>query len=502
MTQIVDQTEQAGAVGPETLDGVFARQELYIGGKWIDASTRDRIPVVNPYTETEIGSVPEANREDADAAIAAAVEAFREDHPWQRMTYLDRAEVLCRIADELEKRHDLMAASYMYDFGGLHSRGQFQSRVNATVFRQHLEHARALPSEPEAVSPPGVKALLTYEAKGPVLTIVPWNGAFPLASMKIAPALLAGNPVVVKTASEVPTAAFILAEAFEAAGMPEGMISILPGRSSTFGDLAARPEFAHVSFTGSTESGRNIMRSAAENITPVTLELGGKSAGIILEDVDPSEAAPFILNGCLGQSGQVCTTYARLLVPASRGEEWKRALTELYANLRIGDPTDPSVEMGPLVSDKQRASVEGYLEMAVQDGATVLTGGKRPANLPTGYFLEPTLLFDVKNSDRIVREEIFGPVTTLQYYDDIDEAVALANDSDYGLGAGIFTNDEEAGRAVAMRIRAGAVSINLAGSCVYLPFGGYKKSGIGREGGMEGVLEMLEIKQVQLSRDY
>lgn len=475
----------------------FIRESLFIGGTWRPAEGRDRIPVTDPFTEKVIGSVPEANEDDADEAIRIAVEASRTNE-WLNWTYRERGAAIARIADELDKRAEQLTDVYVHDLGGLRAFAPYVITSATTVLREHAVFGEMLSSEPEWRSNGGESTMILREPVGPVLAVVPWNGPLVLAVVKIAPALLAGCPVVVKVAPEDPLASFLLAEAIEAAGIPAGLVSFLPGRSSRMGNLPGRAEFRHIAFTGSTESGKRIMQSAAENITDVTLELGGKSAGIFLEDIDPEHGAQLVIPGSLAQSGQVCTTYSRLLVPESRAAEWIRALVLVFESLPIGDPSDSSTMIGPLVSAGDRERVESYIELIRAEGAQILAGGARPTGLETGYFIEPTLVGSVTNEMRIVREEVFGPVITVQSYRDVDEAVAMANDSEFGLAGGVFTNDIEAGIAVAKRIEAGSIGVNNFGACLVQPFGGYKKSGLGREGGIENVLALTETKQIRM----
>jgi aldehyde dehydrogenase (NAD+) len=477
---------------------LFNKDALFIGGRWTRRSDRESLEIVDPYSEQVIGTVPAADAQDAEEAIQTAVKAF-ESNPWQKMSLIERGEVLKRVGDELVVRSDDLVETYIHDMGGLRTFGQYMAVTGQAIFAEHAEFARRLSEDDSAPRVNGNdRTMVLREPVGPVLAIVPWNGQVALGAVKIAPALLAGCPVVVKVDHLDPTASFVIAEALEAAGVPEGMVSILPGSPQHLGDIVSRPEFRHISFTGSSATGRHIMSSAAKNITGVTLELGGKSAGIMLEDFDPATAGPIILPGCLAQSGQVCTTYSRLLVPASREQAWRDALVAIFEGLTIGDPDDLATNFGPLITDAHRQRVAGYVDIARNEGATILTGGGPVADQPTGYFYAPTLIGDVDSSMRIVREEVFGPVITVQTYNDLDDAVAQANATDFGLAAGVFTQDIDLGVSLGRRLEAGNVSINNFGACLLQPFGGYKTSGLGREGGLEGVLEHMEIKQIRI----
>jgi len=493
MTQLLPDRQ----VRPE----LYNRDALFIGGRWSRRPDRVPLEIQDPFSEEVIGSVPTADERDAEEAIQTAVSAFR-SNPWQRLSFAERGEVLAKVGDELVARNDDLVDTYVHDMGGLRTFGQYLAVVGQQVFGEHAVFGRRLSDEPERRDNGADRTLILREPVGPVLAIVPWNAPIALAAVKLAPALLAGCPVVVKVSPEDPTASFLIAEALEAAGVPEGMVSFLPATPQQLGDIARRKEFRHISFTGSTASGRTIMHSAAENITRLTLELGGKSAGILLEDLEPADAAQIILPGCLAQSGQVCTTYSRLLVPASREQEWRDALVATFEALPIGDPDDEATMFGPLINDLHRRRVEGYIAVAREEGARVLTGGGRPASQPTGFFVEPTLIDNVTNDMRIVREEVFGPVITVQTYTDLDDAVEVANGTDFGLAAGVFTHDIDRGVALGRRLEAGNVSINNFGACLDQPFGGYKTSGLGREGGMEGVLDHTEIKQIRVTNTY
>ncbi|MDQ0691443.1 aldehyde dehydrogenase family protein [Arthrobacter sp. W4I7] len=477
----------------------FTRDKLFIGGRWREPAGTRRIDIINPATEEVIGSVPAASEADTDAAVEAAVAAFAHG-PWPKLSFKERGTYLARIADELERRSDQIAEAYVKDFGGLIEVGRAFAHMGAGILRQHRDMAETHWQEPERRVDGGVEALIAREPVGPVLGIVPWNSTFVITILKLAPALLAGCPIVIKIAPESPLNSFVIADAIAAADLPEGLVSFLPGNRKELGNIAARPEFRHISFTGSTPAGTQIMTTAAANITAVTLELGGKSPAIFLDDFDPADAA-VLLPATLGQAGQTCTTYSRLLVPASREEEWRTALAGLFGSVVLGDPADPATQMGPLLNEKHRKSVEAHIDRALKDGATILTGGSRPTGFGQGFYLQPTIITDVTQEMAIVQEEVFGPVLTLQTYQTIDEAIEMANDSEYGLAAGVYGHDETRALEIAARLQAGNVSLNgLFGSCIFMPFGGYKKSGLGREGGPEGVEELLEIKQIQLRR--
>jgi aldehyde dehydrogenase (NAD+) len=321
-----------------------------------------------------------------------------------------------------------------------------------------------------------------------------------LAAVKIAPALLAGCPVILKVSPETPLAPLVLAQVFAEAGLPEGLISFLPGGREVGQYLISRPGIAHISFTGSTAAGQQVMKTAAEHMTRLTLELGGKSAALVLDDAEPQDFAGALAMGSTMQTGQVCTTQSRILVPNSRKTEWLDALTAAFESLVVGDPTHPSTQVGPLVSKAQADRVESYVRGAIDEGATVLAGGSRPSGpgFDNGYWFLPTLLTNTRPDMRVYREEVFGPVIVVEGYETLEDGIDAVNDTEYGLGNGIYTSDTDRAIPLAPRLQSGTVSINTTGACITAPFGGMKMSGFGREGGIEGIEAMLESKQIQL----
>lgn len=472
--------------------------KLLLGGEWVASSGNDWIEVENPATEEILGAIPQATADDADRAVAAATRAF-EEGPWRRMTPAERAEVLARVADGIRARSGEFADLYTRDQGGLAAFAPYVGHIAATIASNFVGHGRTLSLVPEDRNTPAGRALIFREPVGPVAAIVPWNAPLILTMVKVAPALIAGCPVVVKVSPESPLVSFPLAEVFEAAGFPAGVVNFLPGGRELGQRIVAHPGIRHVSFTGSTASGQTVMRSAADNLTRLTLELGGKSAAIVLDDMEPEDFLPQVLPACLGQSGQVCTTQSRILVPKSNHARFRDSLADFFRSLPVGDPSDPSTMIGPLVSRAQLERAERYVQVAKDDGGVLVTGGRRPAHLDRGYFYEPTLVDGVTNDMRIAREEVFGPVISLLTYESDDEAVRIANDTEFGLGNGVHTKDVERGIALAKRLQSGTVSINDSGCVMTEPWGGMKKSGLGREGGVEGIEAYLEHRQIQLT---
>lgn len=468
---------------------------LYIGGRWSEPKAAER-EVINPATEDVIARIALADIADADAAVAAATRLHTAG-TWSGLTFAERADVLDAIADGIDKRAADFSEIYTVDQGGLASLAPFMAVLTANVFRDDARLARGL-SETVRVSTDassGTRTLVQRVPVGPVLASVPWNAPLLLAGIKAAAALAAGCPVIIKVDVETPLSSFVLAEVLDELKLPEGLISILPADVDVARHLVAHPDIKSVSFTGSTNVGTEVMKSAADNMTRLTLELGGKSAAIILDDF-PTSRASDLYNACLQQTGQVCTTFSRLLVPAATAGQWKTALVEFFESLTVGDPLETSTMIGPLVSQKQLHNVERYVEIARSEGR-ILTGGKRPAHASRGFWYEPTLVTDVPHDSVIATEEVFGPVIVIHEYETEAEAVELANSSTYGLAAGVFSADTDRAVAIATRLRAGAVSVNNFGSNLLEPYGGFGASGFGREGGIEGIEEFFELRQVR-----
>jgi acyl-CoA reductase-like NAD-dependent aldehyde dehydrogenase len=469
--------------------------ELFIGGSWVKPSSDRRIEVVSPVTEEVIAHVPEALPADVDAAVRAARRAF--DHgPWPRLSPAERAEALLRIRREVEARFDEMCLAFTAEIGAPFAVSQAFHQNALAMWEDAATLHERLVFEEERSWADG-HARIVREPVGVVATIIPWNGPVATASLKVGPALAAGCTVVLKPAPEGPVSTMLLAEAFEAAGLPEGVISVLPAGRETGEHLVRHRDVDKVAFTGSTAAGRRIMGLCAERIARVTLELGGKSAAIIADDIALDEVLPTVVPGGIAHSGQVCAALTRVLVPRHRHDEVTEALAAALADVTVGDPMDPGTFLGPLAAERQRDRVEGYVALGLEEGATLVFGGGRPAHLDRGWFVEPTLFADVDNSMRIAREEIFGPVLCVIPFDDVDDAVAIANDSDYGLSGAVFARDRDLGERIARRVRTGQISVNSWGMCVVQPFGGFKQSGLGREGNVEGLTPYLETKVIQ-----
>ncbi|GAA1164896.1 aldehyde dehydrogenase [Ornithinimicrobium humiphilum] len=477
--------------------------KLFIGGHWVDPATDRMVDVVMPSTEEVITQVADPSPADADRAVAAAREAY-DRGPWPRMTPQERIEACTRLADELEARLDEMNRAWTFEAGAPKFHGDMiNSGAGRMVWRYAIQQAENVVWEEKRTSIMG-ETLVVREPMGVVLGILTYNGPVVLMGMKIIPALLAGNCVIIKHAPESPLTSRLVAEAVEAAGLPEGVVSILPAGVETTQHLVGHPDVDMVHITAGTEIAKDVVRRTADSLTRTALELGGKSPAIILPDADLDAVMQTLPDGACGFNGQVCVALSRVLAPRSRYDEVVDRLAEAYTriNAGIGDPFDPATTRGPLAVKRAVERCEHYVKVALEEGATLVVGGKRPDHLDRGYYFEQTLLRDVDNSMRIAQEEIFGPVTVVIPYDTVDEAIDIANDTIYGLAASVYSSDEDQALAVARRIYAGGVAINLAGVSLCEPFGGYKQSGWGKECGLEGILEFTQIKQILLRGSY
>jgi acyl-CoA reductase-like NAD-dependent aldehyde dehydrogenase len=476
--------------------GVRSFDKLFIGGSWVAPATDEVIEVVSPITEQVVATVPAASPADMDAAVAAARQAFDEG-PWPRMTPAERAAVLRRVGEEVAARIPEMERSFTVEIGAPAVISKAFHANASAMWDDAATLASTLQLEERRSVAGGGEATIVREPVGVAAVIIPWNGPVATASLKIAPALAAGCTVVLKPAPEGPVSVMILAEALEAAGLPEGVVSILPGGRQVGEYLVKHAGVDKVSFTGSTAAGRRVMALCAERIARVTLELGGKSAAIVLPDADPAAVAQTVTFAGIGSSGQVCAALTRLVVPRDRQDEIVENVKAIMESVPVGDPREEGTLLGPLAAERQRDRVEGYIRTGLEEGARLVTGGGRPEGLPKGYYVQPTLFADVDNSMRIAQEEIFGPVIVVIPYDTVDDAVRIANDSQYGLSGAVFTADTALGEQVARRVRTGQIYVNDWGMCVTQPFGGFKQSGLGREGGPEGINGFLETKMIQ-----
>jgi acyl-CoA reductase-like NAD-dependent aldehyde dehydrogenase len=467
--------------------------QVLIGGHWRDATTTDVIDVIDPATEQTLTQVARPTTEDADAAVAAAREAF-DRGPWPRMTIEERIDVVSRFCRQMESQTEALNRATVFESGVTMAHAQMLNAGAAVgAWNASLNAARNLPWE---TTDGGV--VLRREPVGTVLAVLTYNGPVSLIGMKVVPALLAGCPVIVKHAPESQLTAHIIAQCAADAGFPDGVISFLPAETDITQYLVSHDGVDMVTVTGSQAIARDVVQRTSYRLARTALELGGKSPAIIGENADLADVMRTLGDGATAGMGQVCVLLSRIIVPASRYDEVTDAFIDFYSNLKIGDPFDPTVDRGPLGVRRAVERTEAHVASALEEGAVLAYGGKRPDHLPRGFYYEPTLLTGVDNQMKIARNEVFGPVTVLIPYDGIDEAIDIANDTDYGLAASVYLPDVDEATDVARRIRSGTVGVNTAGMSLNHAFGGVKQSGWGRECGPEGILEFTDIKQMLL----
>lgn len=471
--------------------------KFFINGEWVDPSGKTRFAVSNSATEETFAMVAEAQAADVGKAVAAAREAF-DQGPWPRISHSERADYLRAIAAEMALRSDDLAEIWSTESGVIHTAAKGSMVTLGNVFTRYADLAETFPFQEYAKPIAGNVGMIVREPVGVVAAIIPWNGPGLMTAYKCAPALLAGCTIVLKGSPEAPTAPYVMAEICEKVGLPRGVFNMLTADREVSEGLVRHPEVDKVTFTGSTAAGRRIASICGERIARCTLELGGKSAAVILDDYDIGSAARTIGGMATYLSGQVCSSLTRIVVSRHRHDAMLEALAAVFSAVKVGDPFDSSVQMGPLATSQQRERVEHYFKCGVEEGATLATGGKRPAHLNRGYFVEPTVFGNVSNQATIAREEIFGPVLSVIPAENEAHAVEIANDTIYGLNASVFTNDVERAYAIARQLRSGTVGHNSFRTDFSIAFGGFKQSGIGREGGSEGLLPFLETKTIIL----
>jgi acyl-CoA reductase-like NAD-dependent aldehyde dehydrogenase len=468
---------------------------FFVGGEWIAPSSADALSVISPSTEEVVMTFAEAKPADVDRAVAAARDAF--DHgPWPRLPAAERAGYLRKVADALAARHGELAEAWTTQVGAPISFTTYASGQCAGLFEFYASLIESYPLVEERQRDDGRLVRIVKEPVGVVAAITPWNAPLVLLCYKVAAALAAGCTVVSKPAPETPMDAYILAECLEAAGLPPGVFNVIPAGREVGDYLVRHPGIDKVAFTGSTAGGRKVAAAAAERFTRVSLELGGKSAAIVLDDAPVADVLASLVPFSMPITGQVCFALTRVLVPERRKAELLEAYVEAVRNVQVGDPFDPATQMGPLTMARQLERVQGYIGKGVAEGATLVTGGGRPDDQPRGYFVEPTVFDNVESGMTIAQEEIFGPVVSFITYDGVDDAVAKANDTIYGLHGAVYSADPERGYEVARRVRSGSVTVNGMIVDFKMPFGGFKQSGVGREGGIEGLDPYFELKTV------
>ncbi|MEJ2206376.1 MAG: aldehyde dehydrogenase [Gemmatimonadota bacterium] len=474
----------------------YAKDRFYIGGEWVRPAGTGVLEVVSPYTEEVVGSVPRATVADMDAAAAAAREAL-DRGPWPRMAPAERAAIVRALSQEIQARSAEFAEVITQEMG---------SPVSWCLLGQVLAAAMALDALAEHAATfsfeetrPGLmgEVLVRRVPVGVAACIVPWNVPLFLSAVKLGSAMVAGVPVVLKPAPETPLDSYLLAEAAEKVGVPPGVLNIVPAARAVGEHLVRHPGVDKVSFTGSTAAGRRVGAICGEELKRCTLELGGKSAAIVLDDVDLDAALPTLMSNAIINNGQACLAQTRILAPHARYDEVVDAVVDAVRAMKVGDPMDPEVSIGPLVAQRQQQRVNGYIELGAREGARVAVGGGKAEAFDRGWFVEPTVFADVDNRMRIAREEIFGPVLCLIPYESDEEAVMIANDSDYGLSGSVWTRDTVRGVGVAKAVRTGTFGVNsVATMDMKNPFGGFKASGIGREFGPEGIEGFCEIQTI------
>jgi aldehyde dehydrogenase (NAD+) len=471
--------------------------KLFIGGEWVEPAGTGTIDVISPHSEERVGRVPEGTPADVDKAVAAARQAFDEGE-WPRLSPEERQQAVRRFADLYATKFDEMSNLITTEMGSPILFSQLaQVPVPWMMLDAFIKNAEKHPREEVRTGVLSPEVLVRREPVGVVGAIVPWNVPQFTTMSKLAPALLTGCTIVIKPSPETPLDGMLMAQLLEEAGIPKGVVSIIPAGREVGEHLVRHPGIDKIAFTGSTAAGKLIASICGEQLKRCSLELGGKSAAIILDDADLAHTVENLKMASLMNNGQACVAQTRIVAPRSRYGEVVDALGEMVSGLTVGDPLEMTTEVGPLVAERQQERVEKYIALGQEEGAKVVAGGSgRPEGTEKGWYVRPTVFADVDNHMRIAQEEIFGPVLAVIPYDGVDDAVRIANDSEYGLAGSVWTADEDAGRDVARRVRTGTYGVNKYSMDFNAPFGGFKSSGVGREFGPEGIDEYVEFKTI------
>lgn len=488
-TQVQEQAQGYSIAQPD---------KLYINGEWRAPAGGAYIDVVSPTDGTVGARVAAAGPADIDAAVAAAREAF-DNGPWPRLPIAERAAIVRRIGALLRERLDDTSYATTLEMGAPLFMTRIIAERSAALFEEYAAIGEAYPIEDVRARANGEYAVVVSEPAGVVAAIVPWNGPALLAALKVAPALVAGCTVVLKPAPETPLDSYILAECIEAAGVPAGVFNLVTADREAADHLIRNRSVDKISFTGSTAVGKHILRTTSDRVARVSLELGGKSAAIVLDDADPELVVSRLASEITLNTGQVCAALMRVVVPRAQTGMYSQLLAEAVSKVRVGNPFEAGTQVGPLAMRRQLERVLSYIEQGQAEGATLVTGGGQPVDLGDGFYIQPTVFTDVDPGMTIAREEIFGPVASVIAHDGPEDAVRIANDSDYGLHGAVFTADVDKAYAVARGLRTGNVGHNIRTIDWHMPFGGFKQSGLGREGGVEGFRNFLEIKTVYVT---
>jgi aldehyde dehydrogenase (NAD+) len=505
LTPLTTAAKLAAGRLPPTVEGVrhimFERNDHFLAGRWVPAKGTELIEVVSPSSEEVVGRVPAALPEEVDTAVAGAREAF-DNGPWPKLTLAKRAEYLRRLVTELGARREQVLHLQTEEMGATRRFVEENFNMIGPSLERMITDADKIPFHEVRDGTVG-KVLVMREPVGVTAAVTPWNSPVMVALSKLFPSLLMGCPIVLKPAPESPLSAYLIGEAVSAAGIPEGVVSIVNGDAGIGAYLVGHSGIDHVTFTGSTNGGRAIGAACANKLRSVTLELGGKSAAVILPGVDMTPYLPALVGNSLRNSGQICISTNRVIVHADDRDRVVEQLVEHVSKLKVGDPHEADTDFGPLAAARQRENVERFIASGVAEGAKIVLGGGRPADQPTGWYVEPTIFVDVDSKMEIAQEEIFGPVLSVITYSDEDEAIAIANDSKYGLGGAVFAKDPEHGIEIASKIITGTCAVNGGPpSGGGAPFGGRKDSGLGYERDVEGLESFLELKSVTLPAGY